>query len=167
MIGGEDMGYRLPVFDIDVSAQKMTAYTKVAQNEMALQMYQLGVFEPANADRSLALLDIMDFEGKDLIEDKVRANGTMYQMLAMYQQMCIQLAMQAGRPDVAESLAQNVLGTQQMLGGIHGKGSAPTQFANGVNVSQTEGIKGKEHPFIEKARAQAQNSTQPGGGAGA
>ena len=168
MIGGEDMGYRLPVFDIDVSAQKMTAYTKVAQNEMALQMYQLGVFEPANADRSLALLDIMDFEGKDLIEDKVRANGTMYQMLAMYQQMCIQLAMQAGRPDVAESLAQNVLGTQQMLGGMHGVGgNAPAQFANGVNVSQTEGIKGKEHPFVEKARAQAQNSTQVGGGAGA
>jgi hypothetical protein len=53
MVNGVDMGYRLPVFDVEVSTQKMTAYTKLAQNEMALQMYQL---EQANAGAGLTCL---------------------------------------------------------------------------------------------------------------
>ena len=43
---GQDMGYRLPIFDIKVSAQKKNVYTKVSQNELALQFFQLGFFNP-------------------------------------------------------------------------------------------------------------------------
>lgn len=160
MIAGQDMGYRLPVFDIDVSAQKMTAYTKVAQNEMALQMFQLGVLNPQMADQALALLDIMDFEGKDLVEDKVRQNGTMLQMLTMWQQIALNLAVQSGQGDVAEALAQNVMGANQAMG-ISAQGKA--EFAGGVNSDAVQGLKPEEHPFVQKARAQAQASTQPGG----
>ena len=162
MVAGVDMGMRLPVFDIDVSAQKMTAYTKITNNEMALQMFQLGIFEPANADKSLALLDIMDFEHKDLIEDKVRQNGIMYQMLAMYQQIALELARLAGRPEIVESLAINVLGTQQQLRGIGGS-QKPIQPANGVETDPVSGMQNAEHPFVEKARKETNASTQPGG----
>lgn len=158
IINGQDMGYRLPVFDIDISAQKMTAYTKVAQNEMALQMFQMGVLNPQMADQSLALLDIMDFEGKELIEDKVRQNGTMYQLLVQYQQIALQLAVQSGRGDIAEGLAQTVLGTQQALGAAES-----VQMANGVNSDAVQGVMPEEHAFVKKARTQAQASTQPGG----
>lgn len=40
---GVDMGYRLPVFDIKVTAQKRNVYTKVTQNELALQFFQMGL----------------------------------------------------------------------------------------------------------------------------
>lgn len=162
MVAGVDMGMRLPVFDIDVSAQKMTAYTKITNNEMALQMFQLGIFDPVNADKSLALLDIMDFEHKDLIEDKVRTNGTMYQMLAMYQQIALELAQQAGRPEIVESLASNVLGTQQQLRGAGGA-QKPIQPANGVEADPVSGMQTNEHPFVEKARKETNAATQPGG----
>ena len=157
---GMDMGYRLPVFDVEVTAQKMTAYTKVSQNELALQLFQLGVLNPQNADQALALHDIMDFDHKDVIEDKVRQNGTMYQMLAMYQQIALQLATQAGRGDIAEALAQNVMGTQQGLSGAAVSGQSSVTNDE-VRDSATQGLQGKEHPFVRKSRAQAEASTQP------
>lgn len=46
-ISGVDMGYRVPEFDISVQAQKQTAYTTMAQNELALQFYQLGFLTPS------------------------------------------------------------------------------------------------------------------------
>ena len=156
---GNDMGMRLPVFDVEVSAQKMTAYTKIAQNEMALQMFQLGVLDPANADRALTLLDIMDFNGKSLIEDKIRRNGTMYQELAMYKQIALQLAMETGRGDIAEALAANMMQGQQPQGAIP-QGQAQTEFANGNQADNVTGLTNEEHPFVEKARKENQDSTQ-------
>ena len=160
---GVDMGYRLPVFDIEVTAQKMTAYTKVSQNELAIQMFQLGVLEPANADKALALLDIMDFEHKDLIEDKVRQNGTMYQMLAQYQQIALTLASQMGRPDLVEALAQNITQVQAQVSG-GGGAAAMSQITNSsVRGGAIQGLQQPEHPFVQKSRARTQASTQPGG----
>lgn len=163
MMLGEDMGYRMPVFDVEVSTQKMTAYTKLAQNEMALQMYQLGVLDPQNADRALALLDIMDFDHKDMIEDKVRRNGTMYQLLVQYQQIALNLAVQAGRGDIAEGLAQTIIGTQQGLGVQPPAGEMQQEMA-GKNSDSVQGLKADEHAFVEKSRRQTQASTVPGGG---
>ena len=162
-INGEDMGYRLPVFDVEVSTQKMTAYTKLAQNEMALQMYQLGVLDPMNSDKALALLDIMDFDHKDVIEEKVRRNGTMYQLLVQYQQIALQLAQQSGRGDIAEALAQNIMGTQQQLGAQVGGMPMQAEMA-GQNSDSVQGLKPEEHAFVEKSRRQTQASTIPGGG---
>ena len=159
-LAGEDMGYRLPVFDVEVSTQKMTAYTKLAQNEMALQMYQLGVLDPGNSDKALALLDIMDFDHKDVIEEKVRQNGTMYQMLSMYQQIALQLAVKHGEGEVAEGLAQTILGAQQS-GAVAASG---VQGLTGINSDNVQGLKQDEHAFVEKSRRQTQASTIPGGG---
>ena len=87
-IAGKDMGYRLPVFDIEVSAQKASPYTKMAQNELALQFFSAGFFNPQIADQALACVEMMDFTGKDEVLNKIQQNGTMYQqMLAMQEQM--------------------------------------------------------------------------------
>ena len=160
---GVDMGYRLPVFDIDVTAQKMTAYTKVSQNELAIQMFQMGIFDPQNADKALTLLDIMDFEHKDLIEDKVRQNGTMYQLLAQYQQIALTLASQMGRPDLVEALAQNITGVQAQLSGASPQQAMSQMTNSAVRGDNMQGLKQPEHAFVRKARAQTQASTQPGG----
>ena len=163
VVAGEDMGYRKPVFDVEVSTQKMTAYTKLAQNEMALQMYQLGVLDPMNSDKALALLDIMDFDHKDLIEEKVRRNGTMYQLLVQYQQIALALAQESGRGDIAEGLAQTILGTQQGLGVQTQPGEFQSEMA-GKNSDSVEGLKPDEHAYVENSRRRTQASTIPGGG---
>ena len=86
--GGVDMGMRLPIFDVKVSAQKASPYSKMAQNELALQFYQSGIFNPQLADQALLTLSMMDFEGKDDIMNKVSQNGTLLrQVMAMRDQI--------------------------------------------------------------------------------
>ena len=80
---GVDMGYRLPLFDIEITAQKSSPYSKMAQNELALQFYGAGFFNPQMADQALACLEMMDFDRKDMIMQKIAQNAAMYQMQMM------------------------------------------------------------------------------------
>ncbi len=70
----EGEAYRLPLFDIRVSTEKQSPYSRMAQNELALQLYGAGFFAPQNARAALACLDMMDFEGKDFVLRSIRAN---------------------------------------------------------------------------------------------
>lgn len=141
---GADMGLRLPEFDIDVTAEKSSEYTKMAQNELALQLYGLGVFNPQNVDQSLMLLDAMDFYGKDDIAQKISANGTMLDQLMQYQQIALALA-QKYEPQTAAMIAN---GIQQ---------SAPQMQQASVSVSGNAA----EDTRMQKARDAAQERTQP------
>lgn len=77
---------RLPMFDIEVSAQKSSPYNKMNQNELALQFYQYGFFSPQNTDMTLACLNMMDFDHKSDIIAQVQQNGTLYDALMQAQQ---------------------------------------------------------------------------------
>ena len=101
--------WRKPVFDIEVSAQKSSEYTRLSQNELALQFYQLGFFDPARTDQALATLDMMDFDGKDEISQKIAQNGTLQQELAKWQEMALELA-ERYDPAMADGLAQKIMG---------------------------------------------------------
>lgn len=147
---GIDMGYRLPVFDVKISAQTKSAYTKAAQNELALALYNQGVFNPNMTDQALMLLDMMDFDGKDEVMQKVSQNGTLMQQMAMYQQIALQLAQQYD-PMMAEQLAQSIMGGAQ-AGGAMPSGGAPR-----LTGSDPGGAQGK----VNKARSRANQSSQP------
>lgn len=69
---GQNNLWRKPVFDIAVKTQKKSPYTRLAQNELAKELFRLGFFNPSNSVQALAALEIMDFEGKRAIEEKIR-----------------------------------------------------------------------------------------------
>ena len=77
---GVDMGYRLPVFDISVSSEKASPYSRLSQNEMAMSFYNAGFFNPQLADQALACLDMMDFDRKAQVVQRIQQNQMMYQM---------------------------------------------------------------------------------------
>ena len=79
--GLEGMGLRLPVFDIKVSAQKKNVYTKVSQNELALQFFKLGLFDPRVTDQAILCLEMMDFDGKDALLQRLSQRLPMMQAL--------------------------------------------------------------------------------------
>ena len=154
---GQDMGYRLPVFDIKVSAQKKNVYTKVAQNELALQFFQLGFFNPQMVDQSLMCLEMMDFDDKDMIMQKISQMGTMYQKLLQYMQLALNLA-QMTDPMLAQQIAQDVIQTNG--------GTAPAMSMGGASpqITQTDNIGGipkEEHAIVTKARQQSNDAAQP------
>ncbi len=89
---GFDMGERLPIFDIKVTAQKSNPFNKLSQNELMIQLYQLGVFNPQMADQALVLIEGMDFENKNTIKAKIGKNATMYQQILQMQQQLAQVS---------------------------------------------------------------------------
>ena len=156
---GQDMGFRLPVFDIKVSAQKKNVYTKVAQNELALQFFQLGFFNPQTTDQSLMCLEIMDFDGKDIIMQKIAEMGTMHQKLLQYMQLALQLA-SAVNPVLAQQIAQDVIQT-------NGGSAMPMGGAVSPKIMQSDNISGKakkEHSIVANARQRTNDAAQPNSG---
>lgn len=147
MLAGQNMGFRVPEFDIEVTVEKDSPYKKMEMNELALNFYGNGFFNPQLTDQALATLDMMDFQKKEEIMQKIAQNGTIFETMARYMQLALNLAQQSGDAQLADAIAQDI--TSQ-LGGQMPSG--------GVDVSlQTEG---NEHPFNEKARSQARESTQ-------
>ena len=157
---GVDMGHRLPLFDIEITAQKQSPYSKMSQNELALQFFGAGFFNPQMADQALACLDMMDFDRKQFVMQKIAQNGGMYQQMLMMQQQMLQLAQmvdQAKGTNIAEQIAAGITGgpaPAPMLGG-----EAP-----GGNVEETEALGGSEKAeasHTKKARQRVAESTSP------
>ena len=153
---GEDMGYRVPQFDIDVSPQKSNPYNKMSQNELALQLFQMGFFNPQMTDQSLACLSIMDFQTKDEIERKISENGTMYQQLQQFAQVAYELASQFA-PDYAAQIAQ-----MMQAAGIQAPapGGAPQEMPEQAPAG-SGGQTIAEDQRMSTARAQAQEAAMP------
>lgn len=144
---GEYMGVRIPEFDIQVHAQKESAYSRLANNELALQLLNAGVFNPQMADQSMMLLDMMDFPKKDDIMQKLAKYSQMMQQMAMWQQMALQLASKY-EPETAEMMAANITGTEMPMG-IAGK----------VDPELNTGT--EESKVTQKARERAEQARQP------
>ena len=137
---GQDMGYRLPVFDIRVEAQKESAYSQLSQNELALQFYGNGMFNPQYADQALAALDMMEFTGKQQVVQKVQKNGGMYQQMLLMQQQMLQMAetidsLTGGQTRMAEEMAKGInRGIQEGQARTQG---GETKTAGGENAVMT------------------------------
>lgn len=162
---GVDMGYRLPAFDLKVTAEKESAYTQLSQNELALQFYNSGFFNPQQADQVLACLDMMNFQGKTQVMQRVQQNGTMYQQILQMQQQMLQLAQMVDaqstilsndHPEVQPTnLADNV------AQGINTQISQnPVQTDKKATVQPMSGSS-NESGVTVNARAQANAATKP------
>ena len=92
---GQPMGVHKPQFDITVEAVKKNTVSQLSQNENARALYQLGVFDPANAPQALAMLELMDFEGVEKVRTRVAENGAAYR-----RQLAKQAALAGAAPAV-------------------------------------------------------------------
>lgn len=72
---------RKPIFDIVIRPQKRSAYSRLSQNELAKELYGLGLFNPENAEQAMIVLDMMDFDGDDEIKQKVERGHTLLNMI--------------------------------------------------------------------------------------
>ena len=151
---GLDLGYRVPQFDIEVSAQKATAYSKMSQNELSLQFYQAGIFNPQNTDQALACLEMMDFNHKQDVIDRVQQNGTLLQQVQQLLNISISLASRY-EPQLAQQLAVTFAnqGGMQM--------AQQEQMNTQMQEQNSDGtLKRSENTHVARAREQAQNATQ-------
>jgi len=128
-IVGMEFGEREPVFDIKVRPNKQTAYSRMAQNELAKELYGAGIFAPQNADSALAVLEMMQFEGKDKVVERVQQNGTLMQMVQ-------QLMMQVQQLQAALGMAAPAGPAQSEEGRAEsGEASGQQAAASGENLN--------------------------------
>ena len=97
-IGMQDMsdGFmtatRLPVFDVQVVAQKSSPFSTVVQNERAKELYAAGFFRPDMADQALIALEMMTFEGIDEVKQRISHNSAMMRLQQTILPMLLQMA---------------------------------------------------------------------------
>ena len=152
-IGSVDLGYRLPVYDIKVVPQKQNVYTKLSQNELAIQLFGMGAFSAQNPDPILMMLDMMDFDGKEELMQKISQQGTLYQRYMQLHQFAVTLAQQVD-PAMAQGLMQQMI---QENGGSLPAAAMPARALESAGPME-------EASHVKKARERAQTASQPGGG---
>lgn len=164
-----DTAQYLPEFDIEVAAQKASPYSKAAQNELALQLYSAGFFNPQNTDQSLACLNIMDFDHKSDVINQIKKNGTLLDALQQAQMQLQQLQQENEKLKVMCDL--NI--DNSNLTGMKGKqqGSSPdvaqasTSGSANMESTKPEGMQsvstGGKGSLAEQAAQKAKEAAQP------
>lgn len=116
---------RKPVFDLKIKAQRANPFSRASQNELAVQLYQMGVFNPQMADQSLMMLELMQFEGVDKLKQEIAQRGTVYEQM---QQQIALLTQQLA------ALTGTVAALPEQPGDGQGAGAAQmTRAADGVS----------------------------------
>ena len=96
--------FRKPVYDVVVKAQKRSPYSRLSQNELAKEMYNMGFFNPQLADQALTALELMDFDGIEKVKERVQQGQT---LMNMVNQLTQKIAM-----------LENAIGVNTMGGGV-------------------------------------------------
>ena len=145
-------GFRVPEFDLEITAEKANPYRKMEQNELALSFYKMGFFAPQQTDQALACLRMMDFDHKQDVIDMIEENGTIAQQLAMFQQLAIGMAQRYGDTQAMQVIQQAMMG----------QGGAPIGMGGDVDPAEVanQEIHSGEASHVQRARDQARSSTE-------
>lgn len=135
---------RRAVFDVAICAQKCSPFSRISQNELVKELYQLGAFRPDMADQALVMLEGMEFDGKEAILERVRGNARLHKQVEALTMLIKQITATLGSSDAA---AQAVVSPQA------GSGS-------GGSVSLGAGVT-RGAAQAQAARARAQDAAAP------
>jgi hypothetical protein len=148
---------RVPVFDIVVKPQKRSPYSKMAQNELAKEMYAMGFFNPQLAEQTMTALELMDFDGEEKVKERVQMGQTLMNQMAAMQQSMNKMGLiiyQLTGKDVL-GLAEGMGASGPALGkeGQGGKsmGSAITDASKETMTSYGEKLASRAKPDMNKA----------------
>jgi hypothetical protein len=116
--------FRKPVYDIVVKPQKRSPFSKMAQNELAKELYNMGFFNPQLAEQSMTALELMDFDGIEAVKEKVQQGQT---MMNMVQQLTQELAM-----------LKNAIGVPVAPNGVPVPAAPNVQSGDGIGKAQKD-----------------------------
>ena len=156
---GQPPAYRKPEFDIEIRAQRENAYTKMSQNELALQFWSNGMLNPQMTDQALIALDMMDFRDKDKLVRQVKAQGTLMDVLSQVSQIALALAEESGRPEIAQQLGMVLQGVSADMGmniGATEGGGAPQAMGSADALDKPPDP--NENHIVARARERAANA---------
>lgn len=127
--------YRKPVYDIVVKPQKRSPYSKLSQNELAKEMYNMGFFNPQLAEQTMTALELMDFDGIEVVKDKVQQGQTLMNVVTQLTQELEMLKRAVGMVDTAQPQQPLPSAATQAHGGM-GQAQKRAQMAGMTNYGE-------------------------------
>ena len=152
-----DNDSRMPVFDISVKPHKSPSFSRLSQNELILQLFQMGLFNPQLVDQAVIVIENMDFEGKERILQKISQNGTLMQKIGEYQQLLLDMAQRLDfatgsnyTVQIQAAISSDGVGTVPVL-------TAPLQSTatNSLGAAEDSG-----NNIVDNAKEQTRNRTE-------
>ena len=146
MSDGVEVSYRVPTFDLEISAQQENPYKTMEYNQFALQLFQMGFFRDDMAQQALRCLELMDFKNKDMVMAMLQNGQTQQQEIQRLRGQLLQAAAvvdEAKGTNLAEQLAQKF-------------GAAPRSGKSGG-----AGWKGEKLSAMERTRRNARQAVSP------
>ena len=125
--------FRKPVYDVVVKPQKRSPYSKMAQNELAKEMYNMGFFNPQLAEQTMTALELMDFDGIERVKEKVQNGQT---LLNMVNQLAQEVAMLRGAMGVGTEGQGGMPVPNVQAGGGMGQAQKDAQTATMTNYGE-------------------------------
>lgn len=137
-------GYRVPEFDLEVSAQNETPYKTMEYNQLALQLFQMGFFRSDMAEQALRCLELMEFKNKDALTEVIRE----------------------GQKDAKQRawLTEALRKTVAMLDKVQSSRLAEAlerELADGEAAGNTGKVTARKSSAVERQRAKTQQAVRP------
>lgn len=145
--------YRKPVFDLDIVASKSSVFTRVANNEFAKELFAMGLFNPSIADQALVVMDMMQFEGKEVIMGKVAKNAMLPKLIQDVMALAMAVEQLTGRTDILPELV-NRYGLSDDIGAI-----TPNQDYKSYNPVSDNVNNRYEGGIVNKAKQNSANAS--------
>ncbi len=79
-----------PIFDIKIIAQKKSPFSSLSQNETMVNLYNMGILNPENAQMALITVEMMEFEGKDKVIEYIKQGQTLMNVIEQQKQIMAQ-----------------------------------------------------------------------------
>lgn len=154
-------------FDLEVKTYKNNPYSRAAQNQDAVNFYNMGFFNPQNDMPSLAALHMLEFDNKEKVIEVIQKNGQTNRLLNELVPLMLQAVVTLdginGTNNAAVIAAQ--LGIQlpsmPMPGGERSE-EEPGEEKKKTDVAKTDAIGQRtreDHSVVKNAKARASAST--------
>lgn len=158
--GGVNITERRPVFDIKISAQKASPYSRIANNELAKELFGMGIFNPQLADQAKAVVTMMDFDRKEEVLKIIHENGTMYETIQHMQGVMVQMAeliaKTTGDTSVLQAVGAAGMGADLAMADTDPRAGKGEQ----VKADNLGGAANQDNSQAGKARKQAAAATE-------
>ena len=146
------------MFDILVTAEKQSPFSRAAQNETAKELYGMGMFAPENSVPALTCLDMMDFEGKDKVVQQIQQNSLFMQQFQAAMQMIQQQAMVDPAFGMM-AMQQGLVDPDQMAAAMQ-QAPAPGQPQEGTPEQRASRV-ATDGSYADKIRRRSANAANP------
>ena len=83
---------RHPLFDLEITTEQASPYTRMQNNQLVLELYGAGFFTPGNAPAALACVSLMDFDKKEEVIKIIRNNDMRQKQIQALGKQAITLA---------------------------------------------------------------------------